>query len=62
MSCQCLLSKPSVTKTTDVALTLADSSPPAEPEAQRTYRGSVAAAGTYADWATLLRRVLLSVA
>jgi len=29
----------------------------ARPEAQRTYRGSVAAAGTYVDWATLLRWV-----
>jgi len=48
---------PKVTKTTDVSSTLAGSSPTAEPEAQRTYRGSVAAAGTYVDWATLLRRV-----
>ena len=48
---------PTVTKTTDVSSTLAGSSPTAEPEAQRTYRGSVAAAGTYVDWATLLRRV-----
>lgn len=48
---------PSVIKTTDVALTLAGSSPAPEPEAPRTYRGSVAAAGTYVDWATLLRRV-----
>jgi len=48
---------PSVTKTTDVALTLAGASPPAEPEAQRTYRGSAAAAGSYVDWATLIRRV-----
>jgi hypothetical protein len=45
------------TKTTDVASTLAGSSPAPEPEAQRTCRGSVAAAGTYVDWATLLRRV-----
>jgi hypothetical protein len=48
---------PSVTKTTDVSSTLAGSSPTAEPEAQRTYRGSEAAAGSYVDWATLLRRV-----
>jgi hypothetical protein len=48
---------PTVTKTTDVSSTLAGSPPTAEPEAQRTYRGSVAAAGTYVDWATLLRRV-----
>ena len=48
---------PTVTKTTDVSSTFAGSSPTAEPEAQRTYRGSVAAAGTYVDWATLLRRV-----
>jgi len=47
---------PSVTMTTDVALTLAGSSPTAEPEAQRTHRGSAAAAGSYVDWATLLRR------
>ena len=47
---------PSVTKTTDVSSTLAGS-PTTEPQAQRTYRGSVAAAGTYVDWATLLRRV-----
>ena len=46
-----------MTKTTDVPSTLAGSSPTAEPEAQRTYRGSVVAAGTYVDWATLLRRV-----
>jgi hypothetical protein len=48
---------PTVTKTTDVSSTLAGSSPTAEPEAQRTYRGSAAAAGSYVDWATLLRRV-----
>jgi hypothetical protein len=48
---------PALTKTTDVALTLAGSSPTAEPEAQRTYRESVVAVGSYVDWATLLRRV-----
>jgi|GEM_PF-1013815 len=48
---------PTVTKTTDVSSTLAGTSEAAEPEAQQTYRGSVAAAGTYVDWATLLRRV-----
>ncbi len=48
-----------LTKTTDVSSTLADSSEAAEPEAQRTYRGSAAAAGTYVDWATLLRRAFL---
>jgi hypothetical protein len=48
---------PSVTKTTGVSSTLAGSSPAPGPEAQRTYRGSVAAAGSYVDWATLLRRV-----
>jgi len=44
---------PSTTKTTDVASTLAGSSPAPEPEAQRTYRGSVAAARTYVDWVHL---------
>ena len=29
----------------------------AEPQAHRSYRRAVAAAGTYVDWATLLRRV-----
>jgi hypothetical protein len=48
---------PSATKPTDVASTLAGSSAALEPEAQGTYRGSVAAAGTYVHWATLLRRV-----
>jgi hypothetical protein len=46
---------PTVTKTTDVSSTLAGSSPTAEPEAQRAYRGSAAAAGSYVDWATLRR-------
>jgi hypothetical protein len=48
-----------VTKTTDVSSTLAGSSPAPEPEleARSIYRGSVAAAGTYVDWAALLRRV-----
>jgi hypothetical protein len=48
---------PSVTKTTDVASTLAGGSPTAQPEAQRPHRGSMAAAGTHVDWATVLRRV-----
>jgi hypothetical protein len=48
---------PSATKPTAVASTLVGSSPAREPGAQRTYRRSVTAAGTYVDCATLLRGV-----
>lgn len=48
----------SLTKTTDVALTLAGS-PTAqhEADAQQTYPGSAAAAGSFVDWTAFLRRV-----